>query len=53
MNWTFIILSRGCYDIHFDGEYGYWEKCELINKTYFYNLTKNGECIYYHLIRKA
>ena len=45
-NWTFSEFSADCY---------YWNdyKCKIINTTHFYNLTRNGECIKYHLVRKA
>ena len=43
-NWTYQTFSPGCY-LNYD--------CRMINKTYFYNSTKNGKCVKYNLVRKA
>ena len=46
-NYTFQYYSPECW---------YWCftcKCELINNTIFYNSTKNGDCIKFHLVRKV
>jgi hypothetical protein len=33
--------------------YNLYCKCEIINKTYYYNSTINGDCKKYHLVRYA
>ena len=47
-NFTFPILSKGCFNYDNLGD-----KCEWINEIYFYSSTKNGDCIKYHLVRRA
>ncbi len=48
------------YQDYKDGRYcigdtsGYWHlNCSIVTKYYFYNSTKNGNCIKYHLVRKV
>ena len=53
-------LTNRSYKDYVHGKYcigdrsGYWGlNCSIVTKYYFYNSTKNGRCIKYHLVRKV